>query len=662
MAVALSFFLLAAIPAQAATLSLQATSDGNTVATAFPVGGPLYLNVLVDDPTGIAGVAFTVTYDATYVTPPAINAEGLPDNAADVTSIFPFVYQGTDPDTDTFRANGATAGKIYLSGAAINESNGGALYTSGTETVLFTIKFMVKPGAPIGTMDFGLEQTQLFNPAAGYGTDVNSNGVYDAGTDSMDPVPVLVGALPNTDPNFAGDLSDDFPLIASSFSGLPLQVPTSTGWTIQGTISYPGPQAGTLNVAAFATTDTNYSTPIGGQQIAWASGAASKAFTVSVPDGSYKLGAYIDSNANGASDPAEAVGTFTSPTINISGANDGTLRNFSLTDPDLDSDGLPGYWELLYGLSDNNNADAALDGDTDGYSNLDEFTNKTNPTIQDDPFGNGYDASTDDRTPYQWITTGGTNKKAGAGKAFTLSASYDTTSGDNTLSGLGLRIHYDSSKLTWDGFTGVLATSNTGEDATPQDDTSDLDGDATTDKVLTVAWADINGNWPNTTLPTILYTVGFTVNASLSNGDTTTIRFSSSSSADGYSFFGIPVTVTVSPFNLDVDGNGSADALTDGLLIIRYLFGFRGDVLIADAVAGDATRTTVNDIETYIEDGLASLDVDGNGTADALTDGLLIIRYEFGFRGTVLIADAVAGDATRTTAADIEAYIQSLYP
>ena len=47
---------------------------------------------------------------------------------------------------------------------------------------------------------------------------------------------------------------------------------------------------------------------------------------------------------------------------------------------------------------------------------------------------------------------------------------------------------------------------------------------------------------------------------------------------------------------------------------------------------------------------------------DALTDGLVILRYVFGLRGDVLIAGVVAGDATRTTAEEIEAYLETLMP
>ncbi len=53
--------------------------------------------------------------------------------------------------------------------------------------------------------------------------------------------------------------------------------------------------------------------------------------------------------------------------------------------------------------------------------------------------------------------------------------------------------------------------------------------------------------------------------------------------------------------SIDVDGDGNIDPLTDGLLIIRYLFGFSGDSLISGAVGTNATRTTSTEIEDYIK-------------------------------------------------------------
>ena len=115
-------------------------------------------------------------------------------------------------------------------------------------------------------------------------------------------------------------------------------------------------------------------------------------------------------------------------------------------------------------------------------------------------------------------------------------------------------------------------------------------------------------------------------------------------------------------FNLDIDGNGQTKALTDGMLLIRYLFGFRGDILIDGVVSPDATQSTAADIETFIQAGVDDLmlDIDGDGEVRALTDGLLCLRYLFGFTGDVLIDQAVSGEATRVSAAEIEGYLGGL--
>jgi hypothetical protein len=121
-------------------------------------------------------------------------------------------------------------------------------------------------------------------------------------------------------------------------------------------------------------------------------------------------------------------------------------------------------------------------------------------------------------------------------------------------------------------------------------------------------------------------------------------------------------SVTRPQGSLNVDGNDSYDALTDGLIIIRYLFGLTGMALTNGAIGSGATLTDPAAIRTKMINLRPQFDIDGNGQADALTDGLLIIRYLFGLRGASLIAGAVGPDATRTTAPQIEAYIQSLMP
>tara|TARA_B110000977_G_scaffold27940_1_gene35616 strand:+ start:1257 stop:4331 length:3075 start_codon:yes stop_codon:yes gene_type:complete len=114
--------------------------------------------------------------------------------------------------------------------------------------------------------------------------------------------------------------------------------------------------------------------------------------------------------------------------------------------------------------------------------------------------------------------------------------------------------------------------------------------------------------------------------------------------------------------SLDLDGNGQYDALTDGLLFLRSMFGLDGNSLVNGTVSSDARYTESADIELRIKLLGAIIDIDGNGQVDALTDGLLILRYLFGLEGDTLTSGVVASDATRTSAKDIEAYLDTLMP
>ncbi|MBK7472497.1 MAG: S8 family serine peptidase [Betaproteobacteria bacterium] len=116
------------------------------------------------------------------------------------------------------------------------------------------------------------------------------------------------------------------------------------------------------------------------------------------------------------------------------------------------------------------------------------------------------------------------------------------------------------------------------------------------------------------------------------------------------------------PANLDVDGNGSYDALTDGLMLLRYLFNLTGPPLVSSALGEGAQRIDAPVVLAYLTSIRALLDVDDDGTPDALTDGLLILRYLFGLRGAALINNAVTPGAPRSLEPDIVLYLQGLTP
>jgi hypothetical protein len=115
-------------------------------------------------------------------------------------------------------------------------------------------------------------------------------------------------------------------------------------------------------------------------------------------------------------------------------------------------------------------------------------------------------------------------------------------------------------------------------------------------------------------------------------------------------------------FSFDVDESLQAQPLTDGLLVIRHLFGFSGDSLTSGAVSGEASRGSSEAIAGYLTDADSQLDIDGDGESKPLTDGLLLIRYLFGFSGDSLISGAIGGGAERDTAEEVEAYIKERVP
>jgi hypothetical protein len=148
---------------------------------------------------------------------------------------------------------------------------------------------------------------------------------------------------------------------------------------------------------------------------------------------------------------------------------------------------------------------------------------------------------------------------AEAGDQVSLAINYNAD--DSQLSGLGLRIHYDSSKLTVASVTNVLGQDLTFTDTAPEVDSADLDADASTDAFISVAWASVGGDWPNTDLPAELLNVLFDV-ASNATGDTS-VGFSSSGTPVGYEFSGEGYAIEIITSPLEIDASSGEVTLID---------------------------------------------------------------------------------------------------
>ena len=102
------------------------------------------------------------------------------------------------------------------------------------------------------------------------------------------------------------------------------------------------------------------------------------------------------------------------------------------------------------------------------------------------------------------------------------------------------------------------------------------------------------------------------------------------------------------------------DTLGHNIFYCSGATGWPGDTFEGVSAQEDESCNIINDQSGITH--YSTFDIDQNGSFDALTDGLILLRYAFGLRGDALIKDVISPDANRTSAADIEAYIESHMP
>lgn len=134
-----------------------------------------------------------------------------------------------------------------------------------------------------------------------------------------------------------------------------------------------------------------------------------------------------------------------------------------------------------------------------------------------------------------------------ANAAVSFEVNYTTANPvDETLNGLGLRIHFNSAQLAFNSVTNILTTDFIAA-GTPVADSANSDGDAATDQFVLVAWASVPVSWPGVgTTPARLYSANFTSTANFTG---TQVNFSAAAVAPGYTL--APTSVSVAVFVAD---------------------------------------------------------------------------------------------------------------
>lgn len=156
------------------------------------------------------------------------------------------------------------------------------------------------------------------------------------------------------------------------------------------------------------------------------------------------------------------------------------------------------------------------------------------------------------------------------GNNFSIDVDYSTLDdsgqpGQEQATALGLRLHYDSSVMTFVNLTNVFSSGLTA--TADQADVANNDGDASTDRYINAAWFDFGGNWPGTSnsQPLRIYTANFTSSGGFTG--TTTLNFTRSTTPAGFPDFQSTSPTVTEFITPDVSISDAADVTEGGVSV-----------------------------------------------------------------------------------------------
>jgi hypothetical protein len=248
--------------------------------------------------------------------------------------------------------------------------------------------------------------------------------------------------------------------------------------------------------------------------------------------------------------------------------------------------------------------------------------------------------------------------KSEDGTQETVIVSYNAD--DTTTTGLGLRIHFDSSVLSASDIT-TLMTNDLLVNAVVESDDSDLDGDASTDTYVQFGWASLFGQWPNAA-PADLASITFDI-AEGATGSSA-INFSISSNAAGFAFDGqshdlvLAAEAVVPAAELVLDnaaGTVSLDAAANSDVMPAYSFTVDGTDADGDAIGSQTVPVVV--VDQVVNADASSYTGTAEADVFALADGSAEITSDTG--ADLFVLDPAFASASHTIT-DFESGVDSI--
>ena len=171
---------------------------------------------------------------------------------------------------------------------------------------------------------------------------------------------------------------------------------------------------------------------------------------------------------------------------------------------------------------------------------------------------------------------------------------------DSTTTGLGLRIHYDSSAFTLSDISDVLSSDLFIPPTTsPTADANDYDNDASTDSYVLASWTSLFGSWPNS-VPTDLMTLTFDI-ADDATG-MSAINFTTSSNAAGFDFDGQQHNVAVVESTGGSSDSSGATGSTESVVTVPQLQADTQHVYVSESTKSEDGTQAIVKVSYNIDD------------------------------------------------------------
>jgi len=185
-------------------------------------GATVSVPITIDNPAGVGGAAFTLTYNSTIFDFVELEQDVKVISNGDEykTGSNPDVYTVTDDqktavsNTLFYQVNDEPSNRVLVAGASAKEL---------TNAGLFKAKFLIKDGVPEGTYPIGLNRTIILNADAGY--------------DTSTFIPALVG-MPAMEANAQGYY--ETPVFTTTLvnGSITVNAPADSLFTISGNVTY----------------------------------------------------------------------------------------------------------------------------------------------------------------------------------------------------------------------------------------------------------------------------------------------------------------------------------------------------------------------------------------------------------------------------------------